>query len=425
MKIVIIGNSAASTAAIEAIRKHDNRSTITQISDEIHPLYSRCLTSYFIAGKIDKDKLLFRTADFHKKMKVELHSGMHAEEVDTKRQQIKCSGGKQFEYDKLLIATGSSAKMPSHILSSIDGIFELRTLDNAIALKNKIPQAKKAVVLGGGLIGMKAADALSKCGLNVTVIVQSKHVLSQMIDLGAAQIIQKRILNNNIDILTQTDISEVISKNNNLVAVKTNTGKLLECEILIVAKGVSANMQLLENSDIEKRWGILTNQYMQTNIANVFAAGDVAETYDITSEEYTTNALWTCAVQQGSIAGLNIIDLQKIYNGSMGLNSLNFFDISLISMGITSPKDESKFKILADSMPSRNIFKKLVIQNNQLKGIILLGKIDSAGILLDLIQRKTNISAFENELLDDNFDFGKIIKYIGKEAVERYSMQEQ
>ena len=423
MKIVIIGNSAAGTAAIEAIRKYDIQSTIIQLSDEIHPLYSRCLTSYFIAGKIDKDKLLYRTADFHKEMKVELHSGMYAEEVDTKRQQIKCLGGKQFEYDKLLIATGSSAKMPANILSGIDGIFELRTLDNAIAIKNKIPQARKAVVLGGGLIGMRAADALSKCGLNVTVIVQSKHVLSQMIDFEASQIIQKRILGNNIEILIQTDISEVINKKNNLVAVKTNTGKLLECEILVVAKGVNANMQLIENSNIEKRRGILTNQYMQTNIANVFAAGDVAETYDITSEEYTTNSLWTCAVQQGSVAGLNIVDKKKIYIGSMSQNSLNFFDVSLISMGITSPKDESKYKILSDSRPHRNIYKKLVIQNNQLKGIILLGKIDSAGILLDLIQRKTDISGFENELLDDNFDFGKVIKYIGKEAFERYSMQ--
>jgi nitrite reductase (NADH) large subunit len=423
MKIVIIGNSAASTAAIEAIRKYDNQSAIQQISDEIHPLYSRCLTSYYIAGKIDENNLLYRATDFHKKMKVELHSGIRAEEVDTKRQQVTCRGGIQFEYDKLLIATGSSAKIPSNIHSGIEGIFELRTLDNAIAIKNKIPHAKKAVVLGGGLIGIRAADALCKCGLNVTVIVQSKHVLSQMIDIGAAQIIQKRILENNIDILTQTDISEVISKKNNLTAVKTNTGKLLECEILIVAKGVSANMQLIENSEIEKRHGILTNQYMQTNIANVFAAGDVAETYDITSEEYAINALWTCAVQQGSIAGLNITDQQKIYNGSMSQNSLNFFDVSLISMGITSPKDETKYRIMSDSRPSLNIFKKLVIQDNQLKGIILLGKIDSAGILLDLIQRKTDISGFEDELLNDNFNFGKVIKYMGKEAVERYGMQ--
>jgi len=425
MKIVIIGNSAASTPAIEAIRKYDNRSTITQLSDEIHPLYSRCLISYFIAGKIDKDKLLYRTSDFHKKMKVELHSGIYAEEVDTKQQQIKCRGGKQFEYDKLLIATGSSAKLPSTISSNINGIFELRTLDNAIAIKNIIPQAKNAVILGGGLIGMRAADALYKCGLKVTVVVQSKHVLSQMIDFEAAQIIQKRIQANNIEILTQTDISEVISKKNNLTAVRTNTGKLLECEILIVAKGVKANTQLIENSGIEKRRGIVTNQYMQTNMANVFAAGDVAETYDITSEKFATNALWTCAVQQGFIAGQNIAGRQKIYNGSMGQNSLNFFDVSLISMGLTSPKENSKYKILSASRPSQNIYKKLVIQNKQLKGIILLGKIDNAGILLDLIQRKTDISGFEDELINDNFNFGKIIKFMGKEAVERYSMQRQ
>jgi NAD(P)H-nitrite reductase large subunit len=246
-----------------------------------------------------------------------------------------------------------------------------------------------------------------------------------MIDFWAAQIIQKIILEKNIEILTQTDISEVIHKNNNLVAVKTSAGKLLDCEILIVAKGVSANMQLIENSNIEKRRGIITNEYMQTNIANVYAAGDVAETYDIASAEHVTNALWTCAVQQGSVAGQNILDQQKIYNGSISQNALNLFDVSLISMGITSPKDDSKYKIISDSRPSRNIYKKLIIQKNLLKGIILLGKIDSAGILLDLIQRKTDISGFEDELLNDNFNFGKIIKYIGGEAMERYRMREK
>jgi NAD(P)H-nitrite reductase large subunit len=423
MKIVIVGNSAAGTAAIEAIRKYDTRSSIIQLSDEIHPLYSRCLVSYYLAGKIDKDKLLYRTSDYHKKMHVELHSGVIAEEVDAKRQQIKCRDGEQFEYDKLLIATGSSAKIPLNIPSDINGVFRLRTLDDALAIKNKIPQSKHAVVLGGGLIGMRAADALSKCGLHVTVIVQSEHILSQMVDSGAAEIIQKRILENHIEILTETDISEVISKNNDLVGVKTKTGKLLECEILIVAKGVSANMQLIENSGIEKRFGIITNHSMQTNNVTIFAAGDVAETYDITTEEYTTNALWTCAVQQGSVAGQNIVGQQKIYHGSMGQNALNFFDVSLISMGLTSPKDESKYKIMVDSRPSLNIYKKLVIQNNCLKGIILLGKIDSAGILLDLVQRKTDISGFKDELLDDHFNFGKIIKYLGKEALEKYSMR--
>jgi nitrite reductase (NADH) large subunit len=192
-----------------------------------------------------------------------------------------------------------------------------------------------------------------------------------------------------------------------------------------VAKGVCANMQLIENSGIERRQGIVTNQHMQTNITNVYAAGDVAETYDIASSEYATNALWTCAVQQGSVAGHNIADQQKTYIGSIGQNALNFFDVSLISMGITAPKDESKYKIMTDSRPSRNIYKKLVIQNNHLNGIILLGEIGSAGILLDLIQRKTDISGFEDELLNDNFNFGKIIKYIGGEAMERYRMREK
>ena len=429
MNIVIIGNSAAGTAAIEAIRENHRENTIIQLSDEEHPLYSRCLLSYYMAGSIDKQGLLYRDKDFHKKMDVQLHAGKgsRAVNLDTENRQVTCDNGDAFNYDRLLIATGASAKLPDNIPGDIDGIFVLRNLTDVEAIKKKTRDAKNAVVLGGGLIGIKAAIALNACGLKTTVVIRSNRVLSQMIDYDASQIIAKELLKNNIEVMTQTDISEVRSTDNKLTGLKTDGGQVLDCELLVVAKGVTPNTGLIENTDITLDWGIKTDARMQTGHENVFAAGDVAETFDIALEDYNVNALWTCAVQQGRIAGLNMTENKNpiSYTGALGMNSLNICNISLISFGITSPKEESKYKIPVLSRPEQNRYKKIVIDgNNRIKGIILMGSNANAGVLLSLIQRKIDVSPFEDELLSDRFNYGKLLKYGGESELKRYYSNE-
>jgi NAD(P)H-nitrite reductase large subunit len=159
---------------------------------------------------------------------------------------------------------------------------------------------------------------------------------------------------------------------------------------------------------------------MQTNYENIFAAGDVAEAFDIVTEEHTINALWTSAIQQGHIAGLNMIGKTTAYNGTVGMNSLNINNIPLISYGITHPKDFARYQILTENKNWKNVYKKVVLQDHRIKGIILLGKIDNAGVLLSLLQNKVDVSSFEDELLSDRFNFGKLIKFGVAPAVEKY-----
>jgi NAD(P)H-nitrite reductase large subunit len=420
MNILIIGNSAAGVSAVEAIRKYDHTSTIVQLSDEQQPLYSRCLLSYYLSNTISKVGLQFRDEDYHQRMRVQLHIGIRAVGIDTNRQQVTCNDGTIYPFDKLLIATGSSAKLPDSIPKGIDGVCVLRTIIDADIIKKKIGQVRSAVVLGGGLIGMKAACALHDCGLKTKVIVRSNRVLSQMIDSEASQILINQLKNNGIEVLTQTDIAEIQSIGNQLKAVKTEQGEIIPCELLIVAKGVQPNTEIIQDTDIEKRWGIETNPCMQTNYENIFAAGDVAEAFDIATEEYTINALWTSAVQQGCIAGLNMIGKTTAYNGSVGMNSLNISNIPLISYGITFPKDVSRYQILAENRNWNNVYKKVVIEDHRIKGLILLGKIDNAGVLLSLLQHKVDVSSFEDELLSDQFNFGKLVRYGVVPVVEKY-----
>lgn len=415
MNILIIGNSAAGTAAIESIRKHDRQCSITQLSDEAQPLYSRCLLTYYLSGSINREKLLYREEGFHKKMGVDLHTGpgFRVMEINTVQRQVTCDNGRTFDYDKLLIATGASPKLPEN-LPFDKGIFVLRHLADVEEIKQYIQDvgAKRAVVFGGGLVGIKSAAALNECGLHTTLVISSQQVLSQVLDYDAAQVISRQLRDNNIEILQPAGITEIISRDNRLRGVKTNLGQELDCDVLIVAKGVAANVRLAKSAGVGVRRGIVIDSFMQTDHENIFAAGDVAEAFDMAIEDYTINALWTSAVQQGRIAGLNMAGKKTGYNEIISMNSFNVYDISIISFGVTSPKDESKYSVLTLNQAERNIYKKIVIdRDNHIKGIILLGKIASAGVLLSLIQRKVDVSVFRDELLSDGFNYGTLVKY--------------
>jgi NAD(P)H-nitrite reductase large subunit len=423
MRILIIGNSAAGTAAIEAIRRHDRQSRIVQLSDEAFPLYSRCLLPYYMAGAINGEMLQYRERDFHQTRNVELHAGpgFRAVKLDSQRQVVDCENGSVYDYDRLLICTGSSAKLPANIPGGIEGIHVLRSFADAEMIREQSRKARKAVVVGAGLIGIKAATALNAGGIETTVVARSNRVLSQMIDVEASRIISRQLHEKNIAVLLGADIAEVQSVGNRLVGVKTDQGTSIQCELLIAAKGVSPNTDLVDSTPVEKKWGIKTDQHMRTNQENIFAAGDVAEAYDIALEDYTLNALWTCAVEQGRVAGLNAIGKVTAYNGALGMNSLNVCDVSLISFGITAAEDESRFRILRSSRPRKNEYKKMTIgSDHRIKGIILLGNIDNAGVLLSLMQRKIDVSAFEEELLSDRFNFGSLLKFRGEAEVKAY-----
>ena len=419
-KMVVIGSSAAGISAVEAIRETDPDCEIVQVTDELHPLYSRCLLPYYLAGTLPREKLLYRDAGFHATLQVRLHAGRRAVGLDTDRRQVRCQDGSVLDYDRLLIATGASAKLPDCIPSGIDGVHVLRNLDDADAIRGKLGSVRNAVVLGGGLIGLKTAVALAERGIKTHVLVRSGHVLSQMIDAAASRMVLRRLNEHGIEVMNRTDVEEIEERHKILTAVRTDQGLRISCELLIVAKGVQPNLECLEGADIQKRLGIETDPFMRTRLPDVFAAGDVAETRDITTGEAAVNALWTCAVQQGRVAGLNMAGLETPYDGSIGMNSLNLCGIPMMAYGVTAPKDESNCRIWVHENPGKNIYKKIIIEKNRIKGVLLLGKVENGGVLLSLIQRKANVEDFGEELLGDQFRFGDLLRTGDTTVFQKY-----
>lgn len=407
-QFVIIGNSAAGIAAAEAIRKADKQSAITIISDEDYPAYCRCLISYYLAGQVLVDKILYRPENFYKENNITLLLNKKVERVDPKKNRLVCVDKAQIPFDALLVATGSSPKFPEVKGIKKENVFGLRTIKNATEIAERLPMTKTACVLGGGLVGLKAAYALSKRNIDTKVIVKSKQVLSQMLDFAAAGFVQRRLVEHGVELVLGQDAVEIIGEGE-IKAVKLDSGKAIGCELVVVGKGVKPNIELVKDTGIKINEGIIANNLLQTSIPNIYTAGDVCESFDITVQAPSINALWPVAVEQGRAAGVNIAGGNIIYDGSLGMNALEFFGLAVVSLGMykVPDKDPSYEELVLDN-PKEETYKKIVLKNNVIVGVILVKKISNSGVFLSLMRKKADVSVFKNCLLDDNFGYPAI-----------------
>lgn len=419
MKYVIIGGSAAGVTAAETIRKHDKKANIALISDEKFPLYSRCLLTYFIAGTIDEAKLCFKDKDFYKKNNIKTYLGKRAVSIDQKKKEVLLDDEAKISYDKLLITTGATPKSVDVPGVDKEGIFTIRKIDDANAIMELLNKVKKVVVLGGGLIGLRDAYALRKKGKEVTVVVKSPQLLSQMVDMDAASIIASLLEKNGIKIMTGVAAKEILGKES-VEGILLDNGKKLECELVIIGKGVKPNTELASKCGLKIADGILVDEFLQTSDKNIFAAGDVAETHDIARGTKRINALWPCAVEQGEIAALNMIGKKRVYDGSLSMNSVDFFGLGSISMGVTKPKEEG-YEII--SKKGESLYKKFVLKENRVVGMVLVGDIRPAGIVSTLIKNKIDVSSIKDKLSDDNFNYAKIMPLV-KKFQDRFKEEE-
>ncbi len=406
-RIVIIGNSAAGISTAETIRKSDRESSVTIITDENYGCYSRCLLSYFLAGDIKEEKLIYRSEEFYKENKIELITGKKIIRLDLKKKRILAEDKQQFDYDFLVLANGASSKIPEIKGIQKRGVFGFRSVADAKNIMELLPISDTACIMGGGLIGLKAAYGLKKRGLEVKVIVKSKQVFSQMLDEKSAEFFKQRLAENGIEIITGADVAEILG-NGDVKALRLDSGKVIGCQIVVVGKGVSPNIKLVRETDIKVNEGISTDQFMRTNIPEIYACGDVAETLDIALNQTSVNALWPVAVEQGRIVADNICSGNLRYDGSTGMNSVEFFGLPVISLGLIKSKEPLEELVSIDAKAPA--YKKLLIRDNLLVGAILLGRISNAGVFLNLIREKIDISKIKEKILHPGFAYPHTIE---------------
>lgn len=391
MRYVIIGNSAAGLAAVAGIRRRDREGAIALISDEPHQAYSRILITYLIAGQVQPAGMVYRDPGFYQDYGVELVLGARAETVDPAAQVVRTADGRTWPYDRLLLATGAAAVRPRVEGWDLPGVFVMRTLTDAYGVLARLPQAREAVVVGGGLVSLKTAEALVKRGLKVTMVVSSPQLLSQTMDATAAGVIQQRAEAWGVDVRTGDDVVAFAGRGE-LERVVLRSGEELPCQIAVVGKGVRPNADLAAAAGLEVDRGIKVDHYLATTIPNIYAAGDVAQAPSLLEEGTLVAGVWSVAVEQGYIAGLNMAGSRQRYPGALKRNSGRFFGLEAASVGLTVYQDDRDFAVTTLGPTPGGKYRRLVFRGDRLVGAVLLGDIRQAGLMTRLIVRGLPVS---------------------------------
>ena len=414
MRYVIIGNSVAAIGAIEAIRNRDKTGSVSVISDEPYSVYSRPLISYLLAGKVDENMMFYGKKNFYEENSVGTKLGQTAVKLDTDKKIVELENKELVPYDKLLIATGGTPIIPQFEGKGLKGVFVFTKWDDTKNIKDFIEKnsVKKAIVIGGGLIGLKATEALIELGMKVTIVELADRILSMTFDKRASQIVEDNLRGEGIEIFFNNTVVQVEAKGGHnkgssgkerrVGGVVLRDKRKLASDLVIFAIGVKPNVSLVKDTPVKVNRGILVNQYMQTCVDNVYAAGDVAEAFDLVMGIARPIPIWPNAYRQGSIAGCNMAGGLKEYQGGLAMNSIEIFGVSTISVGQTNP-DEEKYQVLQEYNRERREYKKIVLKDDFIVGAIFIGSIERAGIITAFIKERTNVRNFKDYLMREDF----------------------
>jgi len=418
-KYVIVGASAAGIGAVEAIREVDPIGTITVISEEPCPQYSRPMISDLVSGKANFEKMMCREDQFWQKNEVQALTGRTAVSLNLADKYVALDKGDHVNFEKLLIATGGKPFVPKIEGADKDGVFTFTTLSDAEHLLAKVENATSAVVIGGGLIGVSVTEALVKRGLKVTMVELKDTILSLILDPTASEMVENVIRKAGVTIVTGQSVQRVTGKpeDDRAVggAVLTN-GDQVQCDLVIIAIGVIPRMELVSGTDVKTNRGILVDRFMRTNVSDVYASGDVAEAYDFVFDENRLLPLWPLAQLEGKIAGYNMAGKKADYPGGTAMSALKYFGIPIISIGIANPKEDDAYEILTKHDPERNLYKKIVLKDNVIVGITLANDIEQAGVLFHLMKNGANVKKFKQELLSEDFCLATVPRSLRKKV---------
>ena len=414
-KYVIIGGSAGGIGAVEGIREVDSAGTLTVISEEAFPQYSRPMISEYVSREATLNSMEYRDDQFWKKNDVNALTGRTAIKINFPKKQVELDNGDKIDYEKLLIATGGKPFVPKMEGGNKDGVFTFTEFSSAKSLEEKLESAKSAVVIGGGLIGVSASEALVKREIKVTLVELKGNILNLILDKTASDIAEKVLTEAGVTVITGQTVRQIIGKKNNETSVGgviLTDGTEIPCDLVVVAIGVVPRIELVKETALKVNRGIVVDRFMRTNLPDVYACGDVAEAHDFLINGNRLLPLWPVAHLGGRVAGYNMAGKKVEYEGGTVMSSLKYFGLPIITVGTVNPEDISNYEIQIDFNPEKMVYKKILLKDNMIVGFIFLGEIEKAGILFCLLKNHADVSEIKNCLLLDDFGIVKLPEHL-------------
>ena len=387
---LIIGNGTAAVGCIEGIRSADSEGSITVISAEEHHVYSRPLISYYLEGKTDLERMLYRPRDFYEKNGVRLIFG-RAVKLDAKKRTVTLADKQRLSYDRLCICTGSSPFVPPFEgLETVERRFTFMTLDDSLALEKALSPESRVLIVGAGLIGLKCAEGIAGRVGSITVCDLADRVLSSILDSECAAVMQAHLEKQGIGFMLG---DTAVRFDGNRAHMKSGTE--VGFDILVLAVGVRAETSLAAQAGCEVNRGIVIDGKMQTTVPGIFAAGDCSEGFDSSSGTRRVLAILPNAYMQGRNAGMNMAGADSTLEGLIPMNSIGFFGLHCATAG-AYPEDAEVFEDRTEGI------RRLYVKDGILCGFIVIGDVNRAGIYTSLIREKTPL---------DDADMDKLKKF--------------
>jgi NAD(P)H-nitrite reductase large subunit len=411
---LIVGNSAGGIGAAEAIREVDRKNSITMVSDEPYPAYSRPLISEYLAGERTVDEILFRPADFYSQNYITLLLGQKVKHLKLGSQIAVLASGEQIAWKKLLLATGGIPIVPK--MEGIDkkGVFMFLTLEDAKAIDEFIGDYSRAVVIGGGLIGISVTEALVKRGVGVTIIEMKDRVLNTILDEVASSIAEETLSRAGVRVITNHTVAE-IAGDEHVKGVVLDSGERIPCDLVVIAIGVFPRTELVLGTEIKINRGIVVDRHMSTNCPNVYSCGDVAEAYDYIYDTNRLTPIWPNAYIGGKVAGYNMAGTKAEYLGGTAMNSLNYFGLDITAAGVVTPPDGGNYEVIIRHQ--NGIYQKVMLKNGLVVGMVFVKDIEKSGMIFGLMRERVNVSGFKQALLTDDFGLAYLPEEVWRERL--------
>jgi NADPH-dependent 2,4-dienoyl-CoA reductase/sulfur reductase-like enzyme len=396
MRVAVIGNSAAAISAIEAFRTYDKKSPIVLIARENGPPYSRVLLPYVLLGRMNLDEISFRPRDFYKQMNVEAFLGCSVVDMDIPGRRLHLDGDREIAFDRLLISSGSSpVKPPIPGLDSGD-IGHLWTVDDAIRVNRRFRNRNHVLIVGGGFISLMLAWVALQRGMKVTVVEILSHVMPQVLDREAADLLETAMVKSGTRLLTETVIENIEKHPGGRYIVYPESRRPFGVDMIIVAAGVRPNLGFVNGDRIATDRGILVNDRMEASEPGIYAAGDVAQGPAAWDNRPSVHALWTTAVEHGQTAGANMAGKEVHYRGSLSSNVSEFFNLTIASIG--GPGDFTNADLRTYLDPEKKRYLKLYLQGEVPLGGLMAAHPDDVsgfGVLKSYILQKKPLPDLE------------------------------
>jgi nitrite reductase (NADH) large subunit len=420
---VILGNSASGLTAIDAIRARDKTGPITLISKEPDPAYSRVALPYILSKEKNLRQITLQEPEYFKTNNVETIIGTGASALDAKARTITLEDGRTVSYDKLLIATGSTSRVPP-----VQGIEDADvcyhwTLADTRKLEEQMARAKTCFVIGAGFISLLTVSALIKAApLKYTVVEIADQVMPQLLDQTGGEALERGMREKGIEVLLGDSVSAIENTQHSALGTRHYTvtlgsGKTFSADMIVCGTGVRPNVDFLSGSELKLANGVVTNERQQTNVPDVYAAGDCAETHDFLTGERVVHAIWPTAIDQGRVAGANMsagsasggAGDSQTYPGSLSWNVTELFGLASASVG--EFRDRPGLEPIVFHNAAANIYRKLLLDGNRIVGAVVIGRaehIQDLGVVQAMIRRKTDISKWKHMLQGERINYGML-----------------